>query len=206
MACHLDGSRIVVGLPRSKECSNSNFCACAKVGSARTPTSAPAQKSVPPLRGPLRATRQSRRLHHDSHSCAFQVFDSAAWVTRRVGTPAASGTQKSRGPPGSALSERLARKGGEPDVGPDVELAHLVEQCRASYAETSRGLFDAVGSSEPGADMLALSLIADLRERRKRGGTPIPPLRRKTALRRRSAALARAPPLARRRRETALRR
>src|SRR6266481_2425398 len=57
------------------------------------------------------------------------------------------------------------------DCGPDVELAHLFKQCRAPYAETSRGIFDAVGAGERRADMLALSLIADLRERRKRGGT-----------------------------------
>src|SRR5438445_1205645 len=84
---------------------------------------------------------------------------------------AAGGTRKKYPTPGSALSERLSRQGGEPDARPYVELAHLVEQGRAPYAKAFRGVFDVVGTRERCADMLALGPIADLRQCRKRGCT-----------------------------------
>ena len=54
--------------------------------------------------------------------------------------------------------------------GPYIELAQLVEQGRARYAQTSRGLLDAaVDIREHGTDVLTLGPIANLRERCQRG-------------------------------------
>src|SRR6266481_4945399 len=68
------------------------------------------------------------------------------------------------------------RKAGSPgragpvlDLGPDVELAHLVEQCRARYAKEFCGLLNAARACEHLTDVVALGPIADFRERRERG-------------------------------------
>ena len=54
--------------------------------------------------------------------------------------------------------------------GPDVELAHLVEQCRARNTKTFRGLLDAVADiCEHRANVPTLGPITDFRQRRRRG-------------------------------------
>ena len=63
------------------------------------------------------------------------------------------------------------------------ELSHLVEQCRARYAQTFRGLLDAVVHiGKHGADVLALGPVADLGQCCRRGAVSLDRCTRKKRL------------------------